>query len=776
ESQMVFARFKILYLLLVLLTATPIRLLQAQSGATPPPPPPPPAPDSTVTISFVSGLDSSSTVAPNNGSIRCRSDIPGEGGLYETTFSASASNATVLVFSGLLPYTCKSKLGPTYATVPFTLSANDFSGNAAAKNLSYYELDTQLQINVVDDDGNAVTGVPFRVDVRLEDKSNSFNGAKPDFRTKPDVNPNTGSLTVNLIGDQTYRVILRPGAGAAGPGESGTAGGSEGGIAPGQGTTPPPPSPTPTPSPSPAPSGTPPPPPPGSGPGPMSLDVSTRAVGGAFRDPASGAVYFVDTRFTTVDVPRLGSGESTQTVSLLALKATAKIEVTIFDTDNSDTVDGFVAISSDAGTENSITVDFSTLVASGQSIIVPVLEGRTYTIEAGSTVTEGSTVQTLRDTPQTVVIPDDSTATYIVNFTEKEPNYTLTVSLSAIDDEGDEIDTDDFGFKSCFAYNARGEHSYSQEASGSAISLPLYVLKKKKSEPWIVGCFAVESTDGDDSRKYFGEVQYDTEKRKTSGTLNLTIQDSGIAYGEVSESVTVDDSNTLSFPDGQTTLDIPANALGDSGDATVAIKSATGFRSDINSFPLTTWSITPTLDDETISEPDDEGEICIKIDEEALSAMGLTADTVKIARYDDTEQRWVNSATAIVGEVGNRYACGTVDHYSTFGTILDVAKQLQATVPTDFKLKARSQNSKKAKCVASWTAPQSDFADALTYVLRYKKAKSKKQCDALSESDFATQEVYGTQSTTVSVNGGCCGEVYVKDATVASSRVFKRKK
>ncbi|MCB0330159.1 MAG: hypothetical protein KDD70_10855, partial [Bdellovibrionales bacterium] len=629
---------------------------------------------------------------PASGSIGCRSlSVSGTNALAPlVSLSSGVTPSNIQLISSRLPYTCKVSLGTGFAAVPFTIGSSDFSmGSSISKTIPYIPVNRLVEAQVLDPNGNVITGTNWIAEVLLDDKSSASSSLpQPEFRATPAIN-STGIRQFNVIPGQTYRMILRQGAGANIPGEPGTPGGGQGSSG--------------------------------------STNPTGESNGNVFED-ANRNVYYLPTTFTSVNVP-FNQPNSTQQVFLRAERADAKIEVTLFDSDGSSAVNGYVDIRARANSSNSNTfpIRFTTQVAANQSIIIPVPSGRTYDVRVGAVVSSGATVQKIQPEPVEVTIPNGSTSTSIVNVALRDPNYTLIVNTSALDQNNSSVSTSSFDFLSCFAYNARGEYSYSQDTSGSAISLNLFVENTSKSETYRVGCFGVQSTSGD-SRQFFGETNYNTIKNQTTDILGLTISDQGIAYGSVGQSAPVDRSNELTFPDGMTTLDIPSGALGSSGTATVNIQTATGIRSSESTYPLTAWNITPTLSGSTITDPNDSAELCIPIDEDDVLAQGATTADVSLASYDDTTQQWESVETSIVGTSGNLFACGQVNHYSIFGTILDVAQSLQSTVPTNFRFTLRSKNSKRKKCVAKWTAPDSDFASTLTYILRYSRTKNRKKC------------------------------------------------
>ncbi|MCB0352444.1 MAG: hypothetical protein KDD64_02930 [Bdellovibrionales bacterium] len=694
-------------------------------------------PDSSISVFFSDGSfdPPSPSIPPSSGLIRCTSlQGSGAGGTYEQLFSMGESIAIVDVASSLSPYRCKVTYSdPTYTgSTAETGVFDDNPDNPPSLETFFFPRDTQAVINLINQSGTPVTSVSTNVVFLVDKRSpNPFGTtARPDLRTIKPVGPgNSGMGTFDLVGNERYRIEIQPGAGTFPPGEQGS---------------------------------------PGSG-----VPAQGPATRSALRTP-NGDYFFLPDSPATLDVPLNPNQSNPPTQKdITVIQADSFIQVTLFDSDGTSAVAAFVNIEST--NESNQSLPFPIVVSgqamSGNSLILPVVGGLSYTVSAGALVTQGQGVQKIQPNP--VVVTPSSGQTTEVNLKLTDPNYILNITPSAQTTQGDSVSTSGFSSIACFAYNGRREFSFSQTFSNGIVTLPLLVASLNKAENWRVGCHGIESSMND-SRQFLGEKTYTTAKGQSADVTGVTMTQSGTAYAALSEDIDVDNSNELIFQDGKTTLDIPSNALGSSGTASVTIKTAFGWRSDIDSIPLTTWDISPSMNDTVISDPDDSSELCIPVDEDDLTLYDADINDVVLARYDEEEQRWIEVETTIVGSPGAYFACGSVDHYSIFGTIIDVLEELEESVPTNFKVKLRKKKAKKKKCVFTWDAPDSEVSDALSYVLRFSKVKKKSKCEALEDDDFSTTDVSGTTQAILTTRKACCGEVLVSDSTTSTDRVFKK--
>jgi len=696
---------------------------------------------------------------PFNGTLTCRGASGSLANLYSNGITPPSQPLIVEFNQGSilpqiyldfipaeLPYRCDllpqtTTGGDNHVSSPLFIKGNDFDtyfgmpGDPAPPlrlPAIYYPVDTPVTFRVEDRLGNLISGPQFGLKAVLFDSTSNANIA-PTFQKQGAI-PNSGVLSnALLVNHFSYRYRLRPGPNALNP---------------------------------------------ANGTGNPELPFS-----GVFTDQETSNSFYVRKDFQTFSLNSTSPNDPAPIISLVAEKAEAKVELRLFDSDLTTQVGGYFRIESDA--DPNVLGSFDVLVSgefsATSSLSVPVISGRTYRVSVFPPQTQQGATDKIPPKPQIITIPFESISTFPLDFTLKEPNYLLTVNLSATNQTGSSLNLGSFSSISCSAYNARKEKSSAKVTPGeSSVILPLYVKNENKAENWKVNCFGVESTTSNsNSRKYSGETSYQTIASQTGDSINLAISDSGTYYTLVSPTILLNQNTKLTFPDGQATIEFPSGGLSvGSGIGSVEINTATEFSSTLESLPLTVWEITPKIGGTAVTIPEKDAELCIPIDETELSAVGATTDAVLIARYDEDSEVWSPLATTITtDENGDPIACASIDHFSILGTIIDVALALQETTPSSLKLRLRSINSTRNRCVATWTAPETEFADVLSYTVRFKKfskPNKRKKCKSLEDDAFVTKQVAGKTRATLKTKSSCCVEVLVEDGETPTTRKFKR--
>ncbi|MGA1190807.1 MAG: hypothetical protein ACO3XO_00850 [Bdellovibrionota bacterium] len=686
---------------------------------------------------------------PADGGITCRDAL---GSLADIDlFSQDQTPKILELFEGLtppilpldyipsrLPYRCQvvfaqSQNGETFVSAPVFVTDQDFQNNQIQdptpppEIFIYYPVDTPASLQVTDRLGTPITDTPFGIKLNLFDP-NADETITPSFQKQGAI-PQGGQ--VDLVNNFSYRYRLIPPPNA---------------INPGNGTQNP-----------------------------------NLAPGNVFTSPQSGRSFYLRQEFETVAVNQ-AAGSPPLSLQIAADEATATLDVVLYDSDGITPINGVVRLESNA--EPSILDSFDLLlngeISSSSALTLPVVAGREYKISVFPTQTQQQgLIDKLPPRPVVFSIPAGSAESFAIGFTLQEPNYLLTLNLSATNQLGAPVALTTFASLSCSAYNARKEKTSAQVNQGdTSLILPFSVKNLNKKEKWRVECIGVEATTGN-SRRYAGSINYTTLRSQTGDTASVSLTDVGTYYALVAPTVILEQSTKLTFPDGGATIEFPAGALSaQTGTGTVEISTATEFISELETLPLTVWEITPKIGGSEVSNPEKDAELCIPLDQEDLDAIGATTEAVSIARYEEESETWIPLATAITtDENGNLFACASVDHFSILGTIIDVALALQQTTPSSLKLRMQNSNLATKRCVASWTAPETEFADMLTYTVRFKKFRAtnkRKRCQNLTEEQFNTQTVAGSTRTFLRTKGSCCVEVLVEDSESSTVRKYKK--
>lgn len=703
----------LLVLVVALLSSLNIKNVEAQTA---------PGTDSTIRFSFrAAQLDGDPiTALPAIARVRCRSLLAGSSEAdYEVTVAAGNQTAMLAVASQFSPYRCLLTFASN-AGAGSTIKTDSFDTAGADVDIYVFSKNRKLKFEVLDSNGDVIEGLrsKFSIATAFREPNPFDEVARPFIVDSDTLDPDTGRVQFNVVSNEVYRVNLRPGVGTSSASETGDAGGG--------------------------------------------LRV-------AFTAP-NDKKYFVEKTSFLVEFPEPDSGDSLET-SLVFQEADASIEVTLYDTDGETSIDGFASVFSRADGDLPALWTRDRIVA-GQSLILPAVSGRRFRVEAGPT-SQGDTV---KFRPKPVFVTPEANENVVVNLELSEPNYTIQVFPKPQDGQGESVDISTFDFVRCFAYNARREQVSADELDESgAVSLSFHVNKRNISESFRVGCNAIASLTGESSR-FFGEKAVRSKAKKKKGTIRVPLFPVGTSYPEQMDVVDATSFEEVVFPDGQATLDISPGAFASTGSVDLAVKTATEWQANTDAQPLDAWDIRPTKNDQVVETPSETVELCMPIDADRLGELGLEEDSVVLARFDEEEQQWITVPTNLVGESSARFACGILDHFSVWGTIVEVLEELVETVPTNFSVKSKANSKGKVQCTFKWDAPESEFAESIPYVVRYSKSKRKNQCLDLESENLTEVEVLGNSKLTVRSSRGCCGEVLIQESTTSTERKFRKKK
>ncbi|MCB0328473.1 MAG: hypothetical protein KDD70_02385 [Bdellovibrionales bacterium] len=675
---------------------------------------------------------------PAAGKVRCRTTVKPNGGAYYTnTFTKGSNQGFVNVSAAFSPYRCRISFpSRDYAASSFTTET--FQPAEINLNETYvFARNDAFRVRLIDSNGVPVTGIPARLTLTIaKNAENTLSslGVRPALVAKGIVDDTIGGIQFDLVGNEIYRLKSLPGAGSSLPGIAGTAGGTS--------------------------------------------TESLKAKRAAFIAPTANK-YFVEQTSFVIPFPEADGGSTPQTQDIVLHEADSSVEVTLFDTDGITAIDGYVRLVSranlqDESTDNDVRLEVESAVAAGSSIILPAISGRTFQITAGPETPSDTSLP-----PSPVLVTPTTGENVVVNLSLKKVNYQLLVKPLPVTSEGETLDPTTFEYLACFAYNARGERQFEDTPDSEGMfPLPLRVAKRSSRERWRIGCHGIPSTS-ETSTEYFGEVNYLTEKDKNRDTLRVTMPPKGTSYAEQVETVAADEDSDITFPDSQSTLEVPEEALGTSGNINISIKTATGWRVDPDAVPVDAWQIEPRTSEGTlITSPSSPIEYCAPVPTEALATYGVTEESVVIASYDELEERWIPEETVLVGPEGNRFVCASLGHFSVWGTLLDVMYYLKTTVPTNAKVKVKDdkKKTKKSSCLVKWEAPDTLFEDVLSYIVRYTTRGNRTSCDDFDTTELKERTVDGATKTTVKTKKSCCAEVILVDGDIPTSRLYSKKK
>ncbi len=365
------------------------------------------------------------------------------------------------------------------------------------------------------------------------------------------------------------------------------------------------------------------------------------------------------------------------------------------------------------------------------------------------------------------------------------PNYTITVDVTVLDEDGNEVSQDDLSSLFCFAHNSQGQHSFVDVLYEQKNTLVFFIKNKKKPLPIKVGCNADDyDPDSYDSESgahfYFGEIIHTPTKKTSSGQVALTIQEGGEFLPEEQFTFDADKSKDVQFAGGKFDMTIPSGAFCSSGNAALSIESARNTTQDDDAELLSAFDISPVCDGESISNTEKPVTLCWPIDETGLPA-GATTDNIYAASYNSDTGKWTKDGSGEYNAETGEF-CASVSHFSKWAALISTVQSLMALELDDVKLRVNRNASLdtrgRKKVKMTWDEPEG--ADATTeYTVRYRVMSKKKNCTA--ENLTKSKSVIGKTKTKIKAkkyskkgkNNGICAVTSVSGGNTTEPK-FKR--
>ncbi|MCB0330535.1 MAG: hypothetical protein KDD70_12750 [Bdellovibrionales bacterium] len=437
----------------------------------------------------------------------------------------------------------------------------------------------------------------------------------------------------------------------------------------------------------------------------------------------------------------------TVSVNLRLAKPSATLRIRLSDAEGSPIARGlvkaFAFVSGENGAnERQYTIDSFT-GADGQASL-SVVPGLTYEVRARAPETlirENNRI--VQPAPQRVLALDQETVE--VQFALSSANYDINITPEIQDQNGNVLSARDARSIHCGVRNAIGERSGNDRLlEDGTVTVSTRVVDSSVSETIGFGCQLVFDTedDGLDGEVYFGKSSLTTKNGEVGKNVSLTIRFAGTFFERKREQFSPDEEQNITFPDGRTEIRANAGAFGSTGTTVVLdIETAEDWELDTNYTPIAIFEVTPTLDGEVVEELEQSVQFCVTLTEEELESYGVDISAVTIA--SEIEGEWVVVPVTVNGNT----VCAEVDHFSTWGAILDAAKYLKTFTP-DLRGKLR-----KGWAVLSWSIDSESLTGDEQFLLEYTtKARSKKKCAQIDE--FPESEVVTAMSSRIRVRGG----------------------
>jgi hypothetical protein len=430
---------------------------------------------------------------------------------------------------------------------------------------------------------------------------------------------------------------------------------------------------------------------------------------------AGGANYIIPPEIVTV----LASSTEVKTVDFQLTKASASVMVTARDADGNPLTYGWAeAISfgdvdakhglkslkinhlqTSAASDENEDLWSGSPIFNGQAMLYVVAD-REYEFRIFPPFEESSSSNILPSEAVTLTLQDGESRT--IDLQLRQANYTLTISTSLNTSSAQFLEPENF--LACSGFDSSGQHTFAEDWEGDGtVQLPLIVDANNYN--WKIGCHTVVGSEGD-SKYYDGETSYTPKSGAASDSISLVLEEMGKYYPQ--ELYTFDVSHPVSFQlaDGETTVEIPAKAIADSGTGIMMVESGKGFTVSEDGRPMIVFDIDFTVDGKTVSETQKPVTIHFKVDSALLAEYGVTGEDLVASRFDETLKIWKPDASYSYDSETETLSVSAT-HFSLWGSLIDLSKALRKQAPT--KPRARKVKSKKKKKKTTmklcWTAP-----------------------------------------------------------------------
>ncbi|EKD79553.1 MAG: hypothetical protein ACD_41C00038G0005 [uncultured bacterium] len=449
------------------------------------------------------------------------------------------------------------------------------------------------------------------------------------------------------------------------------------------------------------------------------VDGYTYAVSGYFTNTTeTGAIQIASTTYMNAyqSVEVVADKDEIQVVQITLEESDATIKVTLRNSSGKAPNYGYVsAWQESAETDGSWGTYVGESTNSSGVATLNVVSGGSYHIYA---YTDDSYTAGSIPPPEQIVTPV-SGETVEVTMQSLESDFTLTVTTSIRETTAS---TSSAEYTYCYAYNpSLGAHTYTEVQNDSG------TLSLVTGTSWYVGCMAYE---GDDFYWAFDQ-KYTPDPEKSKGTLALELDSAGAYYPETSYTFSATSANTITLPDGVSTLTVPANAIASSGNVTIIVKTGTGYSVNDSSFPVSVYEFT-ALDDTGNVVTDFSSNLTLNLyyDESLLDELDLTEEDLLGSFYNDTTSQWEAPSSSSIDTEKNIITI-SLSHFSLYGGVTDRKVSAEPSSPLALTVK----KIKAQQAVIDWKKPEGKVKTYRVEVRKFGKAKTVKKYKGIKKTE-----------------------------------------
>ncbi len=428
---------------------------------------------------------------------------------------------------------------------------------------------------------------------------------------------------------------------------------------------------------------------------------------------STGATYIQSYEMHTVTA----NAAEPQTVQITLQKADATLDVTVLDVNGDPVSYGWVSAMEgtfgDAeGTEGHGWSNFVGGMTDGDGLAsLAVVSGVKYTVYAWThNAFDGSV---LPPAHQTVVLSSGETQS--ITMQEQATDWTLNIAAENETDTAAAFDSYDYTY--CYGYSPElGVENFAEIQSGSG------TMGLVRGGDWYIGCMGY----ADNTFYRSVDTLYTPgDEEGGSGDVTITLQNAGEFYDETSYTASGTSASTITLPDGESTITIPANTITDSGNYTLTVSTATGYSVNDNNFPVEAFNFS-VLDSSGSEVTDFASNLTLKLayDEEMLAQWGVDEATLVGGAYGDNNNWESPVATSLDAE--NNQVIITLNHFSSYAVLGDRGVSVEEETAPGKPRDVTAKKIKRHSVIIDWKKPAGD-TEVTKYKVQVRKFKVTKR-------------------------------------------------
>jgi hypothetical protein len=416
---------------------------------------------------------------------------------------------------------------------------------------------------------------------------------------------------------------------------------------------------------------------------------------------ANGSSYVTDLASQQVTL----DGQN-QTLTFTLYPATATLAVTLLKSDGSP-AKGFVQAQAVVQDDDDKEFQIGTQTSDNGTVNLGVVGGVIYNVTAS--FDESGTQAASTDLPpaRQQVAPQDG-ATLSLSMKGQSSDSTLDVALS--------LPTGEFpDSASCYAFDPdSGVQTLTDAITSGNAQLSLIT-----GRTWRVGCLGYKGTS------FYRSADLEYSPSGATGSLSVPLTAAGNYYESTTYIFSATATTTLTLPDGQSTLLVPASAIGNTGDVSVTVGTPLNYSVGEEGYPVLAFDFEAfDGNGSQVSEFNSNLVLTWYYDPNLLPE-GMSEETLAGNAYDSATKSWGAPESTVIDTESDRLVI-SLSHFSPYGIVGPRGLGLPEAPSKPKVKKVKTKNvQKRKKILIKWKSSDKNNVYQLRLVKKGKKSKTK---------------------------------------------------